>query len=281
MELDDTQTVFAPLCLDALSARIAEQAGFEAVYVSGGALGYAHAVSEAMLELSELADIVRHIRARSGVEVIVDAGVGFGDAVHMARTVQILESAGAVAIEIEDQVAPKRVSHHRGIEHLVSCEEMVAKIDVAVTSRREAGTQIIARTGAVKNESLDGALERCVRYETAGADMILIMADTDEEWGRIREALNVPLVTFAPLSGRSATEWQVRGVSLVFDPFTTQVAHVINMQETYRRFFAGEQQALTAGELFATYNKLDELAGFETFYNIEDNTTLSPSSFDH
>ena len=275
MVLSDTEAVFAPLCLDALSGRIAEQAGFSSVYVSGGGLGYAPAVSEAMLELSELANIVRHIRARSGVEVIVDAGVGFGDAVHMTRTVQILEAAGAAAIEIEDQVAPKRVSHHRGIEHLVPCEEMLAKIDVAISSRTDVRTKIIARTGAVKNESLAAALERCVRYEKAGADMILIMAETDEEWARIRGALKVPLVTFAPLAGRSAQEWHRRGVSLVFDPFTTQVAQVINMQETYRRFFSGETQALTSGELFAAYNTLDELAGFDTFYQIEDDTTLS------
>jgi 2-methylisocitrate lyase-like PEP mutase family enzyme len=273
--IDNTETVFAPLCLDALSARIAEHAGFNFVYVSGGALGYAHAVSEAMLGLNELADVVRYIRARSGVKVIVDGGVGFGDAVHVSRAVQVFEAAGASAIEIEDQVAPKRVSHHRGIEHLIPCDDMVDKITVAVSCRQSATTQIIARTGAVKNESLDAALERCTRYVAAGADMILIMADTDEAWQQIREAIQVPLVTFAPFAGRSAADWNKRGVSLVFDPFTTQVAHVINMQETYRRFFAGETQALSQADLFESYNQLDEIAGLKEFYDIEDATTLA------
>lgn len=267
---------FAPLCLDALTARIAEQAGFRSVYVSGGALGYAHAVSEALLGLNELADVVRHIRARSGVAVYVDGGVGFGDAVHMSRTVQVLEAAGASAIEVEDQVAPKRVSHHRGIEHLIPTAEMVQKVRVAVASRTSTDTKIIARTGAVKNESLNAALERCERYVAAGADMILIMADTDEDWATISSRLQVPLVTFAPLAGRSVAEWSLRGVSLVFDPFTTQVAHVINTQETYRRFFAGEPQALSPAELFATYNQLDQIAGFAPLYDIEDETTLAP-----
>jgi methylisocitrate lyase len=267
-------TVFAPLCLDALSARIAEQAGFEFVYVSGGALGYQHAVSEAMLELNELADVVRHICARSGVKVIVDGGVGFGDAVHVSRTVQALEAAGARAIEIEDQVAPKRVSHHRGIEQLISCEEMVAKIAVAVDYRKDVATQIIARTGAVKNESLDAALARCTQYVDAGADMILIMADTDDDWRQIKSVIKVPLVTFAPFAGLTAAQWNLRGVSLVFDPFTTQVAHVLNLKETYRRFFTGETQVLAPAELFKTYNQLDQIAGFDPFYAIEDTTTL-------
>jgi methylisocitrate lyase len=275
---DRTTTEFAPLCLDALTARIAEQAGFESVYVSGGALGYAHAVSEALLDLNELADVVRHIHARSGVKVFVDGGVGFGDAVHMGRTVQVLEAAGASAIEIEDQVAPKRASHHRGIEHLIPAQEMVQKISVAVASRKNAATKIIARTGAVKNESLSAALERCEQYVTAGADMILIMADSDDDWAKISGTLQVPLVTFASFAGRSVGEWTERGVSLVFDPFTTQVAHVINTKETYRRFFAGEPQALSPSELFAAYNQLDLIAGFESLYDIEDATTLAPEA---
>ena len=111
---------FVPLCLDALSARVAQNAGFTKGYVSGGALGYAHAVSEALLTLDELCDVVRHVTARSDLQIIADAGVGFGDAAHVTRSISQLEAAGAWAIEIEDQVAPKRVSHHRGIEQLVT-----------------------------------------------------------------------------------------------------------------------------------------------------------------
>lgn len=89
--IDNAEVVFAPLALDALSARIAGNAGFNAVYVSGGALGYAHAVSEALLTLDELIVTTRHVVARSDVAVIADAGVGFGDAVHMTRTIREVE----------------------------------------------------------------------------------------------------------------------------------------------------------------------------------------------
>lgn len=276
IETDRTQ--FAPLCLDALTARIAEQAGFKTVYVSGGALGYAHAVSEALLSLDELADVVRHIRARSEVQIVCDAGVGFGDAVHVQRTIQSLEAAGADAIEIEDQVAPKQVSHHRGIEHLISTDEMVGKICVAVKARRLSTTQIIARTGAVKNESLSAGISRCQAYVAAGADMILVMAETDADWQRISAAVGAPLVTFGAFAGPGVDVWGARGVSLVLDPFTTQVAQVQNLQETYRCFFAGDDQPLALKDVFSTYHQMDEIAGFNGLYDIEDATTLADSS---
>ena len=91
--------VFAPLALDALTARIAERAGFDAVYVSGGALGYSYGVSEALLTLSELADTTRHVVAGCEAAVIADGGVGFGDAVHAARSITEVEATGAEARE--------------------------------------------------------------------------------------------------------------------------------------------------------------------------------------
>jgi methylisocitrate lyase len=112
--LDGDVPIFAPLCLDALTARIAAAYGFEAGYVSGGALGYAMAVSEALLTLTEVALVTQQVVRRSDLPIIVDAGVGFGDAVHGARTIWEIEATGVAAIKIEDQVAPKPVSHHRG-----------------------------------------------------------------------------------------------------------------------------------------------------------------------
>ncbi len=158
------EPVFAPLCLDALSSRIITDSGFAAGYVSGGALGYANGVSEALLTLSELADVTRRISLRCALPIIVDGGVGFGDPVHVARTIWEIEATGAVAIEIEDQVAPKRVSHHRGIEHLVSRAEMVQKIEHAAVARKDPDFMIIARTDAVRNESFTEAVDRANAY---------------------------------------------------------------------------------------------------------------------
>lgn len=267
------ETIVAPLALDALTARIAEQAGFNAVYVSGGALGYAHAVSEALLTLTELADVVRHVAARSNVAVIADGGVGFGDAVHVARTVKDIEAAGAAAIEIEDQVAPKRVSHHRGIEHLVSADEMAAKVECAVQARQSADFLIIARTGAVKNESFEAAVERANLYREAGADMLMLMPATEEQWLRAPRLINAPLATIASLDARSIESWRKLGWRLVVDPFTAQVLAVDAIRAAYGQFIATGSTGADRRQVMETYRTLADLAGLPALYAIEDATT--------
>ena len=266
--------VFAPLALDALTARIAEQAGFQAVYVSGGALGYAHAVSEALLTLSELADATRHVASRSDIAVIADAGVGFGDAVHVARTVQELQNAGAAAIEIEDQVAPKRVSHHRGIEHLVPAEEMAAKVEYAVRARTDDDLLVIARTGAVKNESFEAAVARANLYREAGADLLMLMPATAEQWARAPRRIGGPLATIAALDTRRAAEWRDLGWRLVIDPFTAQALAVAAVSNAYRRFMREGTTGADRQRVFEIYRTLADRAGLAALYAIEDATTL-------
>ena len=266
--------VFAPLALDALTARIAEEAGFEAVYVSGGALGYAHAVSEALLTLSELADATRHVAGRSDIAVIADAGVGFGDAVHVTRTVQELQNAGAAAIEIEDQVAPKRVSHHRGIEHLVPAEEMAAKVEYAVQARTDDDLLVIARTGAVKNESFDAAVARANLYREAGADLLMLMPATPEQWAQAPRRIDGPLATITALDTRRAAEWRDLGWRLVIDPFTAQALAVAAVSSAYRRFMREGTTGADRQRVFEIYRVLADQAGLQALYAIEDATTL-------
>ena len=197
--------VVVPLALTPLQARIAHQHGFQFGYVSGGALGYEYGVSEALLTLTEVAEVSRRVVQHGQLGVIVDVGVGFGDPVHVARMMWEIEATGADAIEIEDQVAPKRVSHHRGIEHLVSCELMVQKIQQAVAARRDPGCLIIARTGAIKNESFDDALNRLHAYQDAGADVLMMMPENAEQIAAARSALQGPLATITAMdTGRGS-----------------------------------------------------------------------------
>lgn len=267
------ELVFAPLALDALTARIATQAGFSAVYVSGGALGYAHGVSEALLTLSELVDTTRHVVNRADIAVIADAGVGFGDAVHVTRTVVELESAGATAIEIEDQVAPKRVSHHRGIEHLVTPGEMAAKVECAVQARRDPDFLVIARTGAVRNESFSSAVRRANSYREAGADVLMLMPTSEAQWIEASRRINAPLATIASLDARSAPLWQKLGCNLVVDPFTAQVLAVDAIRSAYRRFASEGATGTDALQIMRAYRTLADLAGLPPLYAIEDATT--------
>lgn len=275
-----SDVVFAPLALDALTARIAERAGFAVVYVSGGALGYAHGVSEALLTLSELADTTRHVVAGCEAAVIADGGVGFGDAVHVARTITEVEATGAAAIEIEDQVAPKRVSHHRGIEHLVAPNEMAAKVEYAVKARRDRDFLIIARTGAVRNESFDAAIDRANLYREAGADMLMLMPTTNEQWIDAPKRINAPLASITSLDLRSKAEWQALGWCLVIDPFTAQVAAVNAIQAAYGQFMRTGTTGTDRAKIMATYRTVAELAGLDPLYAIEDATTERPEGSD-
>ena len=270
--------VFAPLALDALTARIAELTRFQAVYVSGGALGFAHGVSEALLTLSELCDTTRHVVAGCELAVIADGGVGFGDAVHVARTITEVEATGAAAIEIEDQVAPKRVSHHRGIEHLVAPEAMAAKVEYAVKARQDDDFLIIARTGAVRNESFDAAVARANLYREAGADLLMLMPTSDAEWTAAPKRINGPLASITSLDLRGRADWQALGWRLVIDPFTAQVLAVSAIKEAYGRFMETGATGTDRTEIMATYRTLAGLAGLGPLYAIEDATTERPRS---
>ena len=275
--LASEKVVFAPLTLDALTGRIAERAGFPAGYISGGALGFVHGVSEALLTLSEIADVTQHVTARTDIAVIVDGGVGFGDAVHMYRTMQVIEASGAAGIEIEDQVAPKRVSHHRGIEHLVEIGEMTDKIFAAVDARADADFVIIARTGAVRNESFEKAIERGNAYADAGADIVMLMPTNELEWQEAPRRFDVPLATITSLDARLPAEWAALGWDLIIDPFTAQTAAVKAISTAYQQFRQSGTTSLDRGEIFEDYRLLPDIAGFQELYDIEDRTTEKTS----
>ena len=269
-------TVIAPLCLTPLQTRLTESLGFPAGYLSGGALGYELAVSEALLTLSELAEAARRITARSGLPLIVDGGVGFGDPVHMVRTVREIEATGAAGIEIEDQVAPKRVSHHRGIEHLVSTRDMADRIHAAVDARRDPDFLVVARTGAVRNESFEAALERCAAYGEAGADLAMLMPSSEDEWAAAAERVPLPLATIAAMDARPAAEWQSLGWRLVIDPFTAHTIAVDAMRTAYTAFLRDGATGVPLAKRFSVYREFSELAGLGEFYDLEDRTTERP-----
>ena len=129
--------VVAPVALNPIMARLAEEAGFKAIYMSGGSLGWYKCVTEANITLPEMAQFALDIRAACKLPIVLDAGGGWGDPMHMHRTIALSQAAGFAAIEIEDQVLPRRVEHHVGIEHLVPTEFMVEKVKAAVAARTD------------------------------------------------------------------------------------------------------------------------------------------------
>jgi len=170
-------TVLAPGVYDALSALLAAQAGFEALYLSGASIAYTRLGRSdiGLTTYPEVEDTLARITERVEVPVIVDADTGFGNALNVKRTVRGFERAGAAMIQLEDQTFPKRCGHLDG-KSVVSTAEMVGKVRAAVDARHDAQTLILARTDALAAEGLDAALERAERYLEAGADALFIEA---------------------------------------------------------------------------------------------------------
>lgn len=190
------EALVLPGAYDALSARLVEAAGFEAVYVTGA--GFANASlgvpDIGLVTVSELRDHVARVADVVQIPLVVDADTGFGNAINMARTVRQLERAGASALQIEDQVFPKKCGHFAG-KAVVPAQEMVQKIHAAVDARVSEDLYIIARTDARALVSLDEAIDRAGMFQEAGADALFVEAPVSvEELRIIGESLDLPLV---------------------------------------------------------------------------------------
>ena len=195
--------MIAPGAANALTARIIEQAGFEAVYVTGAGIANTRlgVPDIGLVTLTELADTVGAIADITPLPLIVDADTGFGNPVNMWRTVRVLERAGAAAIQIEDQVFPKKCGHFAG-KAVIGVEEMAAKVRAAVEARTDPDLLIIARTDARAVEGLEAALARAEAYVAAGADMTFVEAPRSEaEMAAICARLPVPQVANMVVGG--------------------------------------------------------------------------------
>jgi 2,3-dimethylmalate lyase len=172
----------APGAYDALSARLVEQAGFDAVYMTG--FGTTASLigrpDVGLLTGAEMVDNVRRIVSAVDVPVIADADTGYGNAVNVVRTVQLYEQAGVAGLHLEDQVLPKRCGHMTG-KSVIDAAEMVGKVRAAVAARRDPDLLVIARTDAAAVSGLDDAIDRARRYAEAGADALFVEAPTSEE----------------------------------------------------------------------------------------------------
>jgi 2-methylisocitrate lyase-like PEP mutase family enzyme len=183
--------VVAPGVYDALTALMAVQAGFSALYVSGAAIAYTRLGRPdiGLVGMSEVADTLAAIRDRVAAHLIVDADTGYGNALNVGRTVRWFERMGAGAIQLEDQTFPKRCGHLDG-KALIPADEMCGKIRAAADARRSRETLIVGRTDAVAVEGFDRAIERAMRYREAGADVLFVEAPrTRDDLARITAAL--------------------------------------------------------------------------------------------
>ena len=196
-----------PGVANALGARIVEEVGFEALYVSGAGIAntYLGAPDVGLVTLTEVADHVAAIRDAVELPMIVDIDTGYGNALNVARTVRVLERSGANGVQIEDQVTPKRCGHFGG-KQVVRGEEMVQKVRAAVEARRDSSFTIIARTDARATLGFGEALKRAADYAEAGADVTFVEAPQSvEEMEAITRELPAPQVANVVEGGLTPT----------------------------------------------------------------------------
>jgi 2-methylisocitrate lyase-like PEP mutase family enzyme len=233
------QPITAPLVLNPMMAMMADKAGFDALYLGGGATGYAKALLEANLNVSEMCTIGTEIAAVTRKPLILDGATGYGDPMHMHRTIPMVETAGFQAIEVEDQLLPKRAHHHIGIERMIEPELMAAKVAECVAVRRSEDFIIIARSNAVRNTGLDDAVRRLELYKKAGADVLLASPRNAEEARFLGERLPAPLMYLCSPGGLagiglSKQEMADMGWKILADPGTGLFA----AYETWRNVYA-------------------------------------------
>jgi 2-methylisocitrate lyase-like PEP mutase family enzyme len=192
--LSQAGILVVPGAADALTARLIEDTGFSAVYASGaGIANVLFALPDiGLLTMSEMIDPIKRIVQAVNIPVIADADTGYGNAVNVTRTVQVYEEAGVAAIQLEDQVTPKKCGHFNGKE-VIAAEEMAQKVHAAVKARKE--MLIIARTDSLATHGMDEAVRRANLYARAGADLIFVEAPTQkDEIAELPKRIQAPLL---------------------------------------------------------------------------------------
>jgi 2,3-dimethylmalate lyase len=266
--LDSGQTIVAPGAFDSLSARLVEEAGFPAVYMTG--FGTSAALigrpDVGLLTMTEMAGHAGRIAACVDIPVIADADTGYGNPLNVIRTVGAYEAAGVAGIHIEDQVAPKKCGHLEG-KQVIPAEEMVQKIRAAVEARTQPEFVIIARTDARAVEGLERALQRGRMYREAGADVLFIEALTSEAEAEetVRAFPGVPLLFNWAEGGKtppiSLDRLRELGYRIVIFPLSTLLAATGAM----RRIL---QEIARAGTPAAAIRELPTFAEFVDFIGL-------------
>lgn len=197
--------VIVPGAFNAMSAKVIEDLGFEAIYVTGAGVTnmWFGMPDQGFMGLTDIADHTARIRDTVQVPLLVDADTGFGNAVNTYHAVRTLERAGADCIQLEDQVSPKRCGHFNG-KDVIATNEMLGKIKAAVDARRDSGTLIMARTDAAAVHGFEAAIERAQAFEEAGADILFVEAVTTAEQVRaLPQRLRQPQLMNMVIGGKT------------------------------------------------------------------------------
>ena len=266
--LQQDKVLLAPGVYDAFTALVAEQSGFEALYLSGASIAYTRLGRSdvGLTTATEVADTLARITERVALPVIVDADTGFGNALNTMRTVKAFERAGAAMVQLEDQTFPKRCGHLDG-KTVVPVAEMCGKLKAALDARTSSETLILARTDALAVEGLEAALDRAEAYLACGVDALFIEALRSPEQMAVaceRFARRIPLLANMVEGGKtpvqSADELGERGFRIVIFPGGTARAVAFTLQRYYASLHA-HQSTLPMQSSMLDFDQLNELIG--------------------
>jgi 2-methylisocitrate lyase-like PEP mutase family enzyme len=266
--------IVAPGTGDGLGARLIEQAGFKAVYVSGYAIEGTYGKPDlGLLSFAEVAARLEQIADATNLPVVADADTGYGNALNVIRTVRGLERAGVAALQLEDQDLPKKCGSMPG-KLLISTDAMAGKIKAAVDARSDPNLLIIARTDALASEGANAALDRLGRYREAGADLLMVLGPYDRTTAH--ELIRRSPGPLAYLNAESLTmpmlppaELHELGVPLVIFPTALILAAAKAMQNTLQTILTtGSTEALIGSELVSP-NDFNALVGLAALRSAE------------
>jgi len=264
----------APGCFDGLSARLVEEAGFEAAYLSGGAVARSMGIPDiGLVTMSEVIERAAQVASAVSIPVIADADTGYGNAVNLVRTVREFERTGVAAIHIEDQITPKRCGHLDGKE-VIGLGEMENKLEAALASRSDADFCIIARTDARGVHGFDDAILRGRAFAKLGVDAIFVEAPQSEaELQEIPRALpNIPLLVNVFKGGKtpmlSVERLQQMGYRIAIYPSETQRAGIHAMRQALGLLKRdGTTEAMD--DALTTFKERDKIVGLDEWQTIE------------
>ncbi len=264
----------APGCFDGLSARLVEEAGFEAAYFSGGAVARSMGLPDiGLVTMSEVIERAAQVVSAVKIPVIADADTGYGNAINLVRTVREYERVGVAAIHIEDQITPKRCGHLDGKE-VISLPEMIKKLEAALASRADPDFCIIARTDARGVHGLDDAISRARAFAQLGVDAVFVEAPQSEsELEQIPRALpNIPLLVNVFKGGKTpmlpAERLEKMGYRIAIYPSETQRAGIYAMRQALSLLKRkGTTEAMD--EALTTFKERDTIVGLDDWQELE------------
>ena len=271
--LDSGETLVAPGVYDMISATIAERVGFPAVFVGGYGVSASH-LGVPDVGIMTFTDILERVRAFSEIltkPIIVDADTGYGGLVNLRHAVRSFEKVGVAAIQIEDQVFPKRCGHAKGVE-VCEIEEMVKRIGVATESRDSENFLIIARTDSRPEFGLDEAIKRAEAYSKAGADLIFVESpQTVDEMKLLKQNIKTPLVfkmvpdgNLSDLSSKALAEM---GFSVLIYPTLAFLSAANAIQQAFMEF---KTTGLVEKQTMQRFDEFSSMIGFDEIYSFED-----------